>query len=102
MKREHRPTGAAVANSVPTAPTTAAPIELLTVAEVAARLKIPVSSVYEKTRWRRANNAAPPLPCRRVGKYIRVIASELDAWLLALPQAAHATKRRYTQRKQAA
>jgi excisionase family DNA binding protein len=101
MKREHKLTGAAVANTIPTAPTTA-PIVLLTVQEVAERLKIPVSSVYEKTRWRRAATATPPLPCRKVGRYIRVIASELDAWLISLPQSAHAAKRRYTQRKQAA
>lgn len=95
MQRKQRVTGTAVANTISTAPTTA-PIELLTVQEVANRLKIPLSSVYEKTRYRSAQGATPPLPCRKVGRYIRVIASELDAWLVALPQAANTRKRRYT------
>jgi len=57
---------------------------ILTVAQVAGLLQIPKSSVYEKTRVRR--NGAPPLPCRRVGKYLRFFEAEVLAWLVGLPQ----------------
>jgi len=42
-------------------------IQILTVQQVADRLNIPPSSVYEKTRFRGANGSSP-LPCRRVGR----------------------------------
>ena len=58
--------------------------KILTVKQVGELLQIPVSSVYEKTRVRRG--PAPPLPCRRVGKYLRFFDSEVIAWLTALPQ----------------
>jgi excisionase family DNA binding protein len=67
---------------------------VLTVAQVAELLQIPKSSVYEKTRVRRG--AAPPLPCRRVGKYLRFFDTEVMAWLVALPQ------NKLTRRKKAA
>lgn len=102
MQREYKSTGADIPNKSTTAPTTTASIVLLTVQEVAERLKIPVSSVYEKTRWRRGQNTEPPLPCRKVGRYIRVIAAELDAWLIALPPAANKRKRKYVRKDQAA
>jgi len=101
MQREHKSTEAVDPIAVAMSSTTA-PIVLLTVREVAERLKIPVSSVYEKTRWRRGQNTAAPLPCRKVGRYIRVIAAELDAWLVALPQAANKRKRKYVRKHQAA
>jgi predicted DNA-binding transcriptional regulator AlpA len=58
--------------------------KILTVAQVADLLQIPKSSVYEKTRHRRG--CTPPLPCRRVGKYLRFFEAEILAWLTALPQ----------------
>jgi excisionase family DNA binding protein len=58
--------------------------KILTVTEVADLLQIPKSSVYEKTRVRRG--AAPPLPCRRVGKYLRFFDTEVMEWLVGLPQ----------------
>lgn len=64
--------------------TAAQTMRILTVRQVAELLQIPVSSVYEKTR--RRPNAAPPLPCRRVGKYLRFFEGEVMAWLTALPQ----------------
>jgi len=78
---------------------TKAPIQqreiiVLTVQQVADRLQIPASSVYEKTRFR-GGNEPTPLPCRRVGKFLRFIASEVDAWLLALPQITKTAKRKY-------
>lgn len=62
----------------------AQPVKILTVAQVAELLQIPRSSVYEKTRLRRGG--VPPLPCRRVGKYLRFFDTEVMAWLIALPQ----------------
>jgi hypothetical protein len=58
--------------------------KIMTVADVSELLKIPPSSVYEKTRCRRGS--VPPLPCRRVGKYLRFFDTEVMAWLVALPQ----------------
>jgi hypothetical protein len=58
--------------------------KILTVKQVADLLQIPKGSVYEKTRVRRGG--APPLPCRRVGKYLRFFDTEVMGWLVALPQ----------------
>jgi predicted DNA-binding transcriptional regulator AlpA len=69
-------------------------LEILTVAQVAARLQIPVSSIYERTRFRGFHGTTPVIPHRRVGKYLRFVASEVDSWFLALPQP-EKTKRRY-------
>jgi predicted DNA-binding transcriptional regulator AlpA len=90
MKREHKSAGAAVANSIPTAPPT-----ILTVEQVAARLQIPKSSIYEKTRFRGAQASVPMLPHRRVGKYLRFVAAEVDAWFLALPASTRLNRRGY-------
>ena len=57
---------------------------ILTVEQVATLLQIPPGSVYEKTRSR-TNGTTPPLPCRRVGRYLRFVESEVMAWLLSLP-----------------
>jgi len=70
-------------NAQPTNTATTQPLKILTVQEVGELLKIPSSSVYEKTRRRRGS--VPPLPCRRVGKYLRFFESEVLAWLTALP-----------------
>jgi excisionase family DNA binding protein len=75
-------------------PVAAAPSEILTVAEVAALLKVPQSSVYEWTRYRGAQRVA--LPHRKVGKYLRFLRSETEAWLVGLPQASNTRKRKYT------
>jgi predicted DNA-binding transcriptional regulator AlpA len=72
-------------------------IQILTVQQVADRLQIPVSSVYEKTRFRGGNEPSP-LPCRRVGRFLRFLSSEVDAWFLGLPQITKTAKRKY-QRK---
>jgi predicted DNA-binding transcriptional regulator AlpA len=60
--------------------------KILTVAETAHLLKLPVSSIYEKSRRRSANGSTPPLPCRRVGKYLRFLESEVLEWLENLPK----------------
>jgi predicted DNA-binding transcriptional regulator AlpA len=97
MKREHRPTGATGVDTTALNPTT-----ILTVEQVAARFQIPKSSVYEKTRFRGARTTAPALPHRRVGKYLRFVASEVDAWFLSLPQPAPKSRRRYRKSDSAA
>lgn len=58
--------------------------KILTVQQVAELLQVPPSSIYEKTRSRKG--AVPPLPCRRVGKYLRFFESEILDWLVGLPQ----------------
>jgi predicted DNA-binding transcriptional regulator AlpA len=73
------------------------PNEVLTVAETAALLKVPPSSIYEWTRFR-GGNRGTPLPHRKVGKYLRFLRSEIDAWLVGLPQAANTQKRQYVRK----
>ena len=68
--------------------------EVLTVAETAALLKVPKSSVYEWTRFRGGRQGAP-VPHRKVGKYLRFLRSELEAWIVGLPLATHTHKRKY-------
>jgi excisionase family DNA binding protein len=91
MPREHKPTGAANAKSVSGAPITPA---VLTVEDVAARLQISKASIYELTRFRQSPET-PRLPARKIGRSLRFLASEIDAWLLGLPQHTHLQKRRY-------
>lgn len=75
MKRNAEPT--------PNPATGQAP-KILTVQQVADMLQIPKSSVYEKTRSR--PNTTPPLPCRRLGKYLRFDYDSVMSWFLALPE----------------
>ncbi len=96
MSRKNKPTGTTDANSDAVVPSTRS-CEILTVAETAALLKVPVSSIYEWTRYR-GTNRGTPLPHRKIGKYIRVLKSELTTWLLALPHATNTRKRKYARR----
>lgn len=98
MQRKPRPTGTPDASIVPAVPATQ--YEVLTVAEAAALLKVPPSSIYEWTRYR-GGNRGTPLPHRKIGKYIRFLRSEIDAWLVGLPQAANTRKRKYTRKPDA-
>jgi excisionase family DNA binding protein len=75
MKRTHETPNPPIAAQAP---------KILTVEQVAALLQIPKSSVYEKCRARRG--AAPALPYRRVGRYLRFFEGEVMGWLVALPQ----------------
>ncbi len=50
--------------------------EFLTVAELAERWKISKNNVYRLTRVR----AADSIPRRKIGKNIRFVPSEVDAW----------------------
>jgi predicted DNA-binding transcriptional regulator AlpA len=51
--------------------------DILTPEEVAARLKVPPSWVYEKTRARCRN----PIPCLRLGRYVRFDWGAVINWL---------------------
>jgi excisionase family DNA binding protein len=53
------------------------PGDILTPEEVAARLKVPETWVYEKTRARCRN----PMPCLRLGRYIRFDWNAVITWL---------------------
>ena len=53
---------------------------LLTVQEVAALLRVPVSWVYERTRRRGSER----LPHVKVGKYVRFRPAEIEAYLETL------------------
>src|SRR5271156_313463 len=64
--------------------------KIMTVQQVAELLQIPKSSVYEKTRSR--PNTTPPLPCRRLGKYLRFDYDSVMRWFLALPE--HGSRKR--------
>jgi excisionase family DNA binding protein len=95
MTREHKPTGAKNASSVSGAPTTS--LAVLTVEDVAARLQISKASVYELTRFREAADT-PRLPARKIGRSLRFVAADIDAWVLALPKHANLQKRHYFKR----
>lgn len=58
------------------------PTDILTPAELAERLKVPLSWVFEKTRHRATVRDAEPLPCLRVGRYLRFHWPSVSAWLL--------------------
>jgi predicted DNA-binding transcriptional regulator AlpA len=53
------------------------PSQILTLPELAARLKVSERWVYEKCRRRCAN----PLPCIRIGRYLRFNWLYVSAWL---------------------
>lgn len=53
--------------------------DILTPEELAARLKVPDSWVYEKTRGRCRN----PIPCLRLGRYVRFDWTAVATWLTA-------------------
>ena len=99
MLRKPRPTGTTDANSVPAVPTLPTSYEVLTLQETAALLKVPPSSIYEWTRYR-GNNRGASLPHRKVGKYLRFLRSEVESWLLALPQSTNSRKRKYTRKNE--
>jgi excisionase family DNA binding protein len=53
--------------------------DIITPEELAARLKVPDSWVYEKTRGRCRN----PIPCLRLGRYVRFDWTAVATWLTA-------------------
>jgi len=57
--------------------------ELMTVAEIAAFLKVPASWVYERTRRRGTER----IPHVKLGKYLRFSLPEVKTWLEHLRRA---------------
>ena len=56
------------------------PAQILTLGELAERLKVSERWVYEKTRKRSQN----PLPTIRIGRYLRFDWTSVSAWLRQL------------------
>jgi excisionase family DNA binding protein len=56
--------------------------DLLTVSEIAAMLKVPVSWVYERTR----RSGTGQIPHLKLGKYLRFRRSAVEKWLKQLEQ----------------
>jgi excisionase family DNA binding protein len=54
---------------------------LLTPAQLAQRLAVPVSWIREKTRERARVRDQDPLPLVRLGKYVRFRWSDVESWL---------------------
>ena len=57
------------------------PEDLLTPEELAERLKVPKSWVFEQTRERAKVRNKAPLPCIRLGKYLRFSWLAVSEWL---------------------
>lgn len=55
--------------------------DILTPTELAQRLRVKASWVYERTRPRAKKYPGEPLPCLRVGKYLRFCWPDVVAWL---------------------
>jgi hypothetical protein len=55
--------------------------DILTPEELAERLKVGVSWVYEQTRQRASRRNSDPLPCIRMGKYLRFYWPDVSDWL---------------------
>jgi excisionase family DNA binding protein len=55
------------------------PEDILTPEEIAARLKVSKRWVYEKTRGR----CPDPIPCLRLGRYIRFDWNQVVEWLMS-------------------
>ena len=53
------------------------PSQILTLAELAERLKVSERWVYEKSRRRCLN----PLPCIRIGRYLRFVWTDVSDWM---------------------
>jgi predicted DNA-binding transcriptional regulator AlpA len=66
-----------VASAVAVFPTPIDPLQILTLAELAERLKVSERWVYEKSRRRSTN----PLPTMRIGRYLRFDWLEVSDWL---------------------
>jgi hypothetical protein len=56
------------------------PKDILTPGELAKRLKVGVNWVYEKSRAR-GKHSGQPLPCLRVGRYLRFSWPDVCVWL---------------------
>lgn len=60
------------------------PSNIITPDELAERLKVPATWVYEKTRRRAGNKNR--LPAMRIGRYLRFSWADVSAWLESTKQ----------------
>jgi excisionase family DNA binding protein len=74
MRKAKKPTGR---DRRKTVPDLSNPTTLLTVEEVATRLRVNPSFLYEESR----KGSASRFPFRRVGRFIRIMRGDLDRWL---------------------
>ncbi|HXT74372.1 MAG TPA: helix-turn-helix domain-containing protein [Candidatus Angelobacter sp.] len=58
------------------------PKDILTPEELAEKLKVGISWVYEKSRARGKHNGVP-LPCLRLGRYLRFSWPDVVEWMRA-------------------
>jgi hypothetical protein len=58
--------------------------DILTPAELAARLKVTINWLYEQSR-NRGRNGRRPMPCLRAGRYLRYSWPDVCAWLRSEP-----------------
>lgn len=58
------------------------PADILTPEELAGRLKVSRSWVFEQTRNRAKVRNSNPLPCIRLGKYLRFSWEQVSRWVL--------------------
>lgn len=56
------------------------PADILTPEELAERLKVSINWVYEKSRTR-GKHSGLPLPCLRMGRYLRFSWPDVCEWL---------------------
>jgi hypothetical protein len=55
--------------------------DLLTVSELALRLRCTIKEIYSLTRRRRMNRGLLPLPHRKVGRKLLFVWREVETWL---------------------
>ena len=67
--------------TLPAQPLRLDPSDILTPAELAARLKVSKGWVFEQTRERAKVRNRNPLPCIRLGKYLRFSWVQVCQWL---------------------
>jgi hypothetical protein len=58
------------------------PADLLTPAQLAERLQVSASWIFEQTRKRARVRNGNPLPCIRLGKYIRFSWVKVCEWMI--------------------
>jgi len=58
-------------------------MEILTVKEVAALLRVSLSQIYEMTHRRTRNGEVRehPLPCVRIGTAVRFVRKDIEEWV---------------------
>lgn len=95
-KNSRTPSVSSSASIPASALTSATTSEILTVEEVAHFLKLTPNSVYELTRFRAGRGSS--IPCRKIGRNLRFLRSEVESYLVSLPKVAHVQKRSYRKR----